>query len=83
MSRRTSRRPLERSLAVSNGELWCPRSGRVSATACTSCQFLCRSSRVKSSAICSYPFAARDTFARRSRRREDVRIALRHHLERT
>jgi hypothetical protein len=33
--------------------------------------------------ICSYPIPARDTFARLARRRQDVRIALAHHLQRT
>lgn len=83
MTRRPPQRPLERSLSVSNGELNCPRRGRVPVITCDGCPFFCRSSRVTSSAICSYPFTARDTFARRSGRREDVRIALAHHLERT
>jgi hypothetical protein len=83
MTRRFSGRPLERSLAVSNGELRCPRNGRMSAAACHGCAFFCRNSRITSSVICSYPFTARDTIARLARRREDVRIALAHHLERT
>jgi hypothetical protein len=68
---------------MSNGELRCPRNGRLSVAACDGCPFFCRDDRLTSSVICSYPFAARDTFARRARRREDVRIALAHHLERT
>jgi hypothetical protein len=55
----------------------------MSAAACHGCAFFCRNSRITSSVICSYPFPARDTFARLARRREDVRIALAHHLERT
>ena len=82
MTRRFAGRPLERSLAVSNGELRCPRSGRVSVAACDGCPFSCRNDRIMSS-LCSYPFPAHDTFARRARRREDVRITLAHHLERT
>jgi len=65
------------------GVLRCPRRGHISATECAGCPFFCRSVRIASSVICSYPFPARDTFARRSQRREDVRIALAHHLERT
>ena len=83
MTRRFSGRPLERTLAVSNGELCCPRRGRVSVIACDGCPFFCRNSRITSSVICSFPFSAGDTFARRARQREDVRIALAHHLERT
>jgi hypothetical protein len=83
MMRRFSGRPLERSLAVRNGELPCPRRGCISAAACDGCPFFCRNDRITSSVICSYPFSARDTFARRAARREDVRIALAHHLERT
>jgi hypothetical protein len=83
MTMRFSGRPLERSLAVSNGELRCPRNGRVSAAACDGCPFFCRNNRITWSVICSYPFPAGDTFARRARRREDVRMALTHHLERT
>jgi hypothetical protein len=83
MTRRFSGRPLERSLAVSNGELRCPRSGRLPVAACDGCPFFCRHDQVTPSVICSYPLPARDTFVRRSRRREDVRIALAHHLERT
>jgi hypothetical protein len=83
MTKRFSGRPLERSLAVINGELRCPRNGRKSIAACDACPYFCRNSRVTASLICSYPFPARDTFARRARRREDVRIALGHHLGRT
>jgi hypothetical protein len=76
-------RALERSLAVDEGALRCPRRGRISAAECVGCPFLCRHDRVTTSVICSYPFLANDTFASRSRRRQDVRIALAHHLERT
>lgn len=77
------RRPLERSLAVSDGEVRCPRRGLLSAATCDGCPFLCRGGRSTSSVICSYPFPAGDTYADRARKREDVRIALAHHLERT
>lgn len=78
-----SARPLERSVAVRNGFARCPKRGRIAAVECDSCPYFCRRDAVTPTVICSYPFVARDTFARRSRRRPDVRIALRHHLERT
>jgi hypothetical protein len=83
MTRRSQGRPLERSLAVSGGVLRCPRRGGISATDCVNCPFFCRHDDVTRSVICSYPLLARDTFARRTRWRENVRIALAHHLERT
>ena len=83
MTRRFSGRPLERSLAVTNGKVRCPRNARLSVTACDGCPFFCRTDGLTSSLICSYPIPARDTFARRARQRPDVALALTHHLERT
>ena len=83
MTTRLPGRLLERTLAVTNGSLRCPRSARLSITACDGCAFFCRSDRPTSSVVCSYPIAARDTFERRARAREDVAIALTHHLVRT
>jgi hypothetical protein len=83
MTRRFAVRPLERSLATIYGELRCPRAGRRAVTACEGCAFFCRTDRLTASVICSYPLPATDTYARRARHREEVRIALSHHLERT
>jgi hypothetical protein len=83
MSRRFLGRPVERNIGIPDGVLRCPRRGLVSASICNGCTFLCRHEGRATSVICSYPLPARDTYARRSRRREDVRIALGHHLERT
>lgn len=76
-------RPLERSLALRDGLVRCPRRGRIAAAECDGCLYFCRREADTATVICSYPFLARDTLARRSRRRHDVRIALRHHLERS
>ncbi|HEX9635656.1 MAG TPA: hypothetical protein VGB34_09275 [Candidatus Limnocylindria bacterium] len=57
--------------------------GRVAAVKCDGCAYFCRRGVATSTVICSYPFLDADAFARRSRRRHDVRIALSHHLERT
>ena len=76
-------RLLERSLAVNDGELQCPRRGRTTAAACDGCPFVCRTGPPTSWVTCSYPFPALDTLDRRAHLREDVRIAMAHHLERT
>ena len=76
-------RTLERSLAMDEGVLVCPRAGSVSLATCDGCPFFCRTETESSSVICSYPIPARETFATRSRHSEAVRIALRHQLERT
>ena len=76
-------RPLDRYLAIREGMMRCPRKGRIPASECIGCPSFCRRDRVTKSVVCSYPLLARDTFALRSRGREDVRIALAHHLERT
>ncbi len=77
-----SARPLQRSLASRDGLVRCPRRGRIAAVECDGCPSFCRRDAVTPTVICSYPFLARDTFARRRLRRQDVRIALSHHLER-
>lgn len=76
-------RTFERSLALEQGVLVCPRGGSVLLATCDGCPFFCRKETEPSSVICSYPIPARETFATRSRHSEAVRIALRHHLERT
>ena len=78
-----SARPLERSLALRDGLVRCPRRGRIAAVECDGCPSFRRRDAVTPTVICSYPFLARDTFARRRLRRHDVRIVLSHHLERT
>lgn len=75
-------RTLERSLALDQGVLVCPRAGPVLLRTCDGCPFLCRMEATPSSIICSYPIPARETFATRKRHSEAVRIALRHQLER-
>jgi hypothetical protein len=82
MPRRFSGRLIQRTLAVTNGELGCPRSGPHALDACVACQFYCREDRITSSLVCSYPIPARDTLARLARRRHDIRIAMAHHLDR-
>jgi len=79
----TTGRALERSIALVEGTLVCPRRGHVEIADCVTCGFLCRTELAPASVICSYPIPARETFAVRSRHDPGVRIALRHHLERT
>lgn len=79
----TPPRLLERHLAIRGGWVPCPRGGPVSADACTTCPSLCRREAGPPAICCSYPFDAADTHAARGRRREAVRIALGHRLERT
>lgn len=76
-------RTLERSLALEQGVVICPRAGCVVLATCDGCPFFCRTEAEPSSVICSYPLPARETFATRSRHSEAVRIALRAQLERT
>ena len=76
-------RTLERSLALDEGVVVCPRAGSVSLATCDGCPFFCRTETESSSVICSYPIPARETFATRSTHSEAVRIALRARLERT
>ena len=76
-------RTLERSLALDEGVLICPRAGSVPWVTCDGCPFFCRTKAGPSSVICSYPIPARETFATRSRHSEAARIALRAQLERT
>ena len=76
-------RTLERSLALDEGVVVCPRAGSVVLATCDGCSFFCRTETESSSVICSYPIPARETFATRSRHSEAVRIALRHQLQRT
>ena len=83
MARRFSGRTIERSLAVVNGDVACPRQDRLSVAGCQGCLFFCRHDRLIPSVICSYPIPARETLARRARRRHDIRIALAHRLQRT
>jgi hypothetical protein len=83
MTRHLAARPLERMLAVAGDRLRCPRKGLATVAACEECPFLCRRDPLTSAVICSYPLVASDTFARRARKREDVRIALAQHGERT
>ncbi len=83
MTRKDLGRPIERALAVEGGELRCPRRGLISEATCEGCVCLCGFDGVTSSLICSYPLSAADTFARRSLRRQAVRIAVSHRLERT
>lgn len=78
-----SARPLERGLALHDGSVDCPVKGRIAVERCDGCPHLCRCDAASSSLICSYPLLAGDTYAQRSRRRDDVRIALSLHLERT
>lgn len=82
MARQSSGRPLERSLEQTDHGVVCPRTGRVSGCG-GDCPFYCRRERSTSSVICSYPVLASDTFVRRARSREALRIALSHLLERT
>lgn len=76
-------RTFERSLALEQGVLICPRAGSVVLATCDGCPFFCRTETESSSVICSYPIPGRETFATRSRHSETLRIALRHQLERT
>ena len=82
MARQSSGRPLERTLAMTDDGVVCPRTGRISGCG-GDCPFYCRRERSTSSVICSYPFPASETFVRRVRSREALRIALSHLLERT
>jgi hypothetical protein len=75
-------RPLERSLLVTGDRIQCPRLGDTDHAACGGCPYFCRVSTKTGTLICSFPFLARDTYERRARRRDDVRIALGHVLNR-
>jgi hypothetical protein len=77
-----SGRPLERSLLVTGDRIQCPRQGDTDRAACGGCPYFCRVSTNIGALICSFPFMARDTYERRARRRDDVRIALGHVLNR-
>lgn len=82
--RACARRPLVRLLAVSGARLRCPRQGDIDIDGCDDCPFACPDEgRPSDSFACSYPFPAADTFMARSRRREDVRLALSQTLERS
>lgn len=76
-------RPFERSLLVTGDRVHCPRQGDIDRSACDRCPYHCRASTITGALICSFPFLARDTYERRARRRDDVRIALGHVLNRT
>lgn len=78
-----ARRPLVRLLAVSGARLRCPRQGDIDIDGCAGCPFACLDEGPSADSFaCSYPYPAADTFTARSRRREDVRLALSQTLER-
>jgi hypothetical protein len=80
---RSDGRVFERALGRGDGQVDCPRLGAVAESLCDGCPYQCGPAASPPGVMCSYPFAAADTFARRARSNAGVRIALGHSLERT